>query len=597
MCGIFAILSKTNLSSDDKRLGEQGTYKLHHRGPDHSCIWTNDENLLIGHTRLSIVDLTNKSDQPMTRHGHTIAFNGEIYNYLEIRKQLSLLGYVFNSSGDTEVFLYAWIEWGQKAFDKIDGMFSVVLWDGEKLLLATDPFGEKTLYYAVQGEKVFISSELSVLVDLLNLTPSDDQLLSIKFLIKGYIPAPETMYKNTFKMKSAEVIIIKNGRVLNKSTYWNIPKIAEGKTRKISKKSTQKILDVLIESIESRLNADVPMCLFLSSGIDSSLIAAIIKLELNREIDTLTVSFDPNNKHSECNHANQVANYLGLDHTCLNVDSSNHNNIANEIIDLYGQPFDTLTALAIMDMSDAASKKYKVGITGFGGDEVFMGYGKHYFAYKYRHLLNSNSQFKSLAGLFSKHVFSNKSVINKWMLNLINVKDHEKYTAMKIFPLLSDLKSLKGLDTILKNDYSQKINIENLTYYEEIAKVMPDSRCISLDLGSMHSSFEMRTPFLSRKLVETVNQYGLGAFIHSGQKQFLRSLLGNYLPNSLIDRPKKGFIFPQEWVVNQYNEKNLITFLPDSMKDIKAMSSKGGNWKRMAVRIAILNKFKHIYNL
>ena len=161
MCGIFAILSKTNLSSNDKRLGEQGTYKLHHRGPDHSSIWTNNENLLIGHTRLSIVDLTNKSDQPMTRHGHTIAFNGEIYNYLEIRKQLSLLGYVFNSSGDTEVFLYAWIEWGQKAFDKIDGMFSVVLWDGEKLLLATDPFGEKTLYYAVQGEKVFISSELS----------------------------------------------------------------------------------------------------------------------------------------------------------------------------------------------------------------------------------------------------------------------------------------------------------------------------------------------------------------------------------------------------------------------------------------------------
>ena len=144
----------------------------------------------------------------------------------------------------------------------------------------------------------------------------------------------------------------------------------EGKTRKISKKSTQKILDVLIESIESRLNADVPMCLFLSSGIDSSLIAAIIKLELNREIDTLTVSFDPNNKHSECNHANQVANYLGLNHTCLNVDSSNHNNIANEIIDLYGQPFDTLTALAIMDMSDAASKRYKGGITGFGGDEV-----------------------------------------------------------------------------------------------------------------------------------------------------------------------------------------------------------------------------------
>ena len=178
------------------------------------------------------------------------------------------------------------------------------------------------------------------------------------------------------------------------------------------------------------------------------------------------------------------------------------------------------------------------------------------------------------------------------MLNLINVKDHEKYTAMKIFPLLSDLRSLKGLETILKNDYSQKINIENLTYYEEIAKVMPDSRCISLDLGSMHSSFEMRTPFLSRKLVETVNQYGLGAFIHSGQKQFLRSLLGNYLPNSLIDRPKKGFIFPQEWVINQYNEKNLITFLPDSMKDIKAMSSKGGNWKRMAVRIAILNSYK-----
>ena len=597
MCGIFAILSNSNLSANDKLLGEQGTIKLAHRGPDHSQIWTNDKNLFIGHTRLSILDLTVKADQPMTRYGHTIAFNGEIYNYLEIRNQLIKLGYEFNSSGDTEVFLYAWIEWGQKVFDKIDGMFSVLLWDGEKILLASDPFGEKTLYYSVQGEKVFISSELSVLVDLLNLTPSSDQLLSIKFLIKGYIPAPETMYNNTFKMKSAELVVIKNGRILNKNTYWSIPKIEEGQTRKISKRSAQKITDVLIESVESRLHADVPMCLFLSSGVDSSLIAAIIKLELNREIDTLTVSFDPSNKNSECNHANQIANYLGLNHSCLNVDPTSHKNISNEIIDLYGQPFDTLTALAIMDMSDAASKKYKVGLTGFGGDEVFMGYGKHYFAYKYRHLLNSNSQLKSLAGLISRRVFSNQGVINKWMLNLINVKGYEKYTAMKIFPLLSELKKLNGLDAVLKNEFSESENIEYLTYNEEIAKVLPDSRCVSLDLGSMRSSFEMRTPFLNRKLVETVNQYGLRPFVHSGQKQFLRSLLGNYLPNNLIDRPKKGFIFPQDWVINQYNEKNLLTFLPNSMSDLKVMASKGDNWKRMAVRIAILNKFKHKYSL
>ena len=543
MCGIFAIVSSKELTPSDKLLGEKGVKKLIHRGPDSSCVWTNEKNLLVGHTRLSILDLTEKSDQPLTRNGRTIAFNGEIYNYSALKKQLTSLGYKFYSNGDTEVFLNAWIEWGDKVFDKVDGMFSVLLWDGEKILLATDPFGEKTLYYTHKSGKIFISSELSVLVQLLNLNPCNDQLLSIKFLVKGYIPAPETMYSNTFKMKSAELITIKNAQITKKSIYWEIPQIGNGKVKKLDKKTTQKIKDTLIESIESRLHADVPMCLFLSSGVDSSLIASIIKLELNIDIDTITVSFDPDNENSECNHANQIANYLGLEHSCLDVDASSHNNIANEIINLYGQPFDTLTALAIMDMCEAASKNYKVGLTGFGGDEVFMGYGKHYFAYRYRHLLNSNNQLISLAGFLSKLILSNQGSINKWMSNLINVKNYEKYSAMKVFPLLSELKNLNGLDAILKNEYSELRNIEHITYHEEIGKVMPDSRCVSLDLGSMSSSFEIRTPFLNRKLVEEVNHLGLKPFVHSGQKQFLRALLGEYLPSNLIDRPKKDLYF------------------------------------------------------
>ena len=282
MCGVFCIYTKKPLNDDCMSLANNMMTSLEHRGPDGNGIWCNkDEGILLGHTRLSIIDLSSGSDQPMQRDGTIISYNGEVYNYKEIRLELESLGYVFTSIGDTEVVLYAWQEWGDLAFEKFDGMFVIAIFDGEVLTISSDRFGEKTLYYAITENAIYISSELSTLVKELSLPPNNSKEIDTLFMLYGYIPGPKTYYKNTYKLQPAEVIKIKSGSILSKHTYWTLPsyKKTHGIVKRPSKNDLSIIRNALIESLEMRLHADVPMCLFLSGGVDSALVASILKFE------------------------------------------------------------------------------------------------------------------------------------------------------------------------------------------------------------------------------------------------------------------------------------------------------------------------------
>jgi|SaaInlStandDraft_7_1057024.scaffolds.fasta_scaffold06947_1 asparagine synthase (glutamine-hydrolysing) len=594
MCGVFAIASELSLSNSDMQTIERFKLSMKHRGPDDDGMWHDkDSGIVIGHTRLAILDLTSAAKQPMTKDDVVLSYNGEIYNYKDIRAELQQIGYTFTSTGDTEVVLNSWIEWGDKAFEKFDGMFSVVIYDKGVLTLATDRFGEKTLYYSTVNNSIYISSELSTLTTELNLESSTNTKLDTLFMLNGYIPGPETFYNNTYRVLPAQIIKIQNAKIVEDTFYWRLPELKKNKLlkRKLSNSDLSLFKDILIKSIENRLSSDVPMCLFLSAGVDSSLIAAIIKKELNYDIDCITVSFG-DSAYDESSQAKDVADYLNLNHETLHVDFHQKNNLSDLMLQKYGQPFATTTMIAYSLMTKAVREKYKVGLTGFGGDEIFFGYGKHSYAYKYGKIIDLNRGVKSyLAKLAnSDYIYNNKRVRN-WVNNQLNVKDSEKYTALKLFPYISKLRKLPFYNEAIEESHSNISDIAKYTYMYELTNDMPNSKCISLDLGSMSSGFELRTPFLNKDIVEEISNHDYRSFIAYGQKSVLRRLLKQYLPDNLVDRPKRGFVFPSKWIVDAENSDKTLSIGSDFNYFINNRHQ-DNNMEKLALRATLLNKYR-----
>jgi asparagine synthase (glutamine-hydrolysing) len=597
MCGLFSISSRIAFNQNDIDIANKSIKNLKHRGPDGNGVWIDKNNLyLLGHTRLAIQDLSEIASQPMINNNNTLIFNGEIYNYLELKKNLESKGYSFKGTGDTEVVLASWQEWGEDAFNKFDGMFSIVIYDGITLTVATDAFGEKTIYYSEINNKIYISSELSTLVSELNLKPKINDKYNTLFMINGNIPAPDTFFHNTYKVNPATIIKIRLGKVLSERQYWSLPPLSINNAfpvKKLTKKQLRTVTDSIVESIESRLSSDVGVCLLLSAGIDSSLIAALLKYEIGYDIDCITASFGDSSVYDESTQASELSKYLGLNHEIVNIDISKHTNISNEIIDLYGQPFDNIATLATKDITSAISTNYKVGISGYGGDEVFHGYGKSSYSYKYRYLINSHKSFRKL---FSYLKFVNRnSKLSRWIDSFISVKDYEQYIALKLFPNINLLRNLPFFDDISKSTYSQIGKLQEFIYTNELQTVMPNSRNISLDLGSMQSSFEIRSPFLNKKLVSTLNNYDYRSFIAFGQKTVLRDILKTYIPSNLVDRPKRGFVFPKEWVINQ-NNTTKSDLLHDSFTAFMKGNTHNNNYTRLRVRSLLLNNFIKKYS-
>jgi asparagine synthase (glutamine-hydrolysing) len=591
MCGIVAILSQEGISNYHSSVAKQIITLLRHRGPDGNKIWLdNNRGVLLGHTRLAIIDLSNNATQPMIKNGVVISFNGELYNYKEIRSILESKGHVFYSRSDTEVFLAAWCEWSEDCFSKFDGMFAVAIWDNDRLILGSDPFGEKTLYYTKTSFGWVVCSELSVLREVLNLEIKLDSDQVSSFMSLGYIPAPKTAFKNTYKILPAEIVSLYKDRPLHRRIYWSVPefKISQGKVPSLSEQHLDDITDKLISSLRRRMLSDVPLCLFLSSGIDSSLVAALVKKELHKDIDCVTVTFNDKNTKNEAIQAKELSDFLGLELLNVTINSNDNKSLVDSIIDRYGQPFTSLTSMAISAMTGAVSGTYKVGLTGFGADEVFSGYGKHDFVYRHRALLNLPDRYTSMLKIFKKISNRHFNIIN----SLFGLRRYQKYIALKNYPLFPLLRELDGFDQWLKKSYSSTKSIELELYIEELANALPNSRCISVDLGSMSSSVELRTPFLSKDLVELLSAYDYRALTAFGQKNTLRRLLKRYVPDHLVDRPKQGFVFPKNWLIEQEKDrKTLNNILPMNYNSILNRYGDVSNSNKIFTRSLILSEF------
>ncbi|MHA1284636.1 MAG: asparagine synthase (glutamine-hydrolyzing) [Promethearchaeota archaeon] len=518
---------------EDKQLINKMNNLLSYRGPDDTGIFI-EKNISLGHNRLSIIDLSKAGHQPMISREGTLClvFNGEIYNYREIRRTLEKKGYQFISNTDSEVVLYAFEEYREKCLDLFNGMFAFVIWDRNKkqLFLARDRLGIKPLYYYFDGEKFIFSSELKAI--LLHEIKKELNLENLNSFLKyRFIPSNKTIFKYIKKLLPGTYAIYDlNKKTLKKEKYWNLK--WEVKRYSISY-FLLKLKELLFSSVELRLNSDVPLGIFLSGGIDSSLITAINSKLRNEEIKTFTVGFG--HKTDEFKYSRIVAEYLSTNHHEVRINYNEVNKNLPKIIWQMDEPHSEMTIVPLYFLCKEAKKHVTVINTGEGADEIFSGY-PYFFIGSY---------------LLKPIPKSIKKIIYKWYYSPF--KQNERKELLN-FPYKED-NTLNFYLNSNKYPYYPKETLNKLLNFE-IKHELPNWELNRLDKIGMYHSMEGRVPFLDHRIVELSAQIPIKYKQYAFDGKFiLKKLAYQYLPKEIVNRKKQGFFVPMhDWINNSLKD-------------------------------------------
>lgn len=595
MCGIFALFLRRPLQSGDINLGRAGRDMMRHRGPDSGGEWMDaGAGVFLGHRRLSIIDLSSASQQPMVRGGSVIAFNGEIYNYRTLRERLASR-VAFTTKGDTEVLLRTWQAYGEGALDLVEGMFALAIWNQDAATVATDRFGEKPLYYATAAEGVYVSSELPPLVSALRPDIDDDPTWRAAFMGLGFIPSPRTAYRSIRRLGPGEVMRIVNGVAETPRRYWQPPRAVPGRGRPqpLSERDLDKIQGVLVDSVLLRLEADVEPCVFLSGGVDSSLVAAIIARDLDRRAATITVSFPDGATHDEGDDGRDVAQKLGLDHELLVSNDTAESVGSDYYFGLFGQPSENLTSASVHQMARLATERgFRLGISGVGADEVFLGYLKHKLTYEWRYAFGL-PQTMRLALAWILAPLQGQSSSARTFRDLCGVPDSQRYLAVKNLPAFAALATIPDLAAWAEHEFgSRREPLYAAIVRYDLEQVLVSSQLTAIDHGSMRASLEMRTPFLSRNVQDLIATFDPRSLLAFGQKSVLRRLLRRYLPDEVAGRRKRGFSFPPDRFLLHYPDQPQPAGVPAGAASvIWRRRDEARAWRRLATRLVLLDQF------
>lgn len=588
MCGIAGLLFRNaSIDADTSRnIVKEMTSAIIHRGPDAGDVWIDkDAGIALGHRRLSIVDLSEAGNQPMFSAcgRYVIAFNGEVYNYKEIRKELDDLKVApaWRGHSDTEVMLAAISHWGlDAAVERFVGMFAFALWDRKErtLQLVRDRLGEKPIYYGWVGSTFLFGSELKALraYPLWRGEICRDALTLL--LRHNYIPAPHSIYKNINKVLPGSIVTVPSNALSSDTVtvrqYWSALNVAEsGVASPFSgdEHSAREDLDRLLkESVGLQMVADVPLGAFLSGGVDSSLIVALMQAQSSRPVKTFTIGFTEK-AYNEAEHAKAVATHLGTDHTELYVMPKDALDVIPKLPSLYDEPFSDSSQIPTFLVSQLARQHVTVSLSGDAGDELFGGYNRYLWA---KNIWNKvgwmpKSVRKGIAkGITSfspeawEDLFSKCGPILPRQIKQRNPGD-KLHKLAEILGLDNPQELYKGLvshwnspasvvigatepPTVL-TDYNQiKLSdfIERMMYLDTVS-YLPDDILVKVDRASMGVSLESRVPMLDHRVVEFAWQLPLSMKIKNGQgKWLLRQVLYKYVPSELIERPKMGFGVP-----------------------------------------------------
>jgi asparagine synthase (glutamine-hydrolysing) len=583
MCGITGYIHFDREKLAEQSLLKRMTDTIIHRGPDGEGFYIKN-NVALGHRRLSIIDLKT-GDQPMSNDDNSIivTFNGEIYNYIELRESLKKLGYIFRTESDTEVIIYSYQEWGVDCQQKFNGCWAFALWDEHKqqLLLSRDRIGEKPLHYAFYDNTFVFGSEIKCLFSYGIPKIPNLELIEL-YLVLTNIPAPFTFFKYINKLKPGHFLLVENNKI-SECKYWELPEIDENNM--ISDKSVinEKFMELLTDSVRIRMRSDVPYGAFLSGGLDSSSIVSLMSDITPKAVETFTIGFKEK-PFDERRLAREVASKFKTNHHEHIIIPLNIELALKEVVFHNDEPFGDSSAIPTYIVSKHARKYVKMVLTGDGGDEILSGYNS-FLGIKISSLYNKIPALlkknlplgiHNLAKPFKGNL---KYALNHLedVLSTANLDFNRRMIQKMVYTDYSLIKKLTIpiKDVIKAEDYFSEF-MSKCTYKDDFYRLMyvnfkhdlHDDYLVKVDRMSMANSLEARIPFLDHRLIELMCRVDKKVKMQGWErKSILRNTIGRSLPPALLKAPKKGFGIPlREWfkednfddILNKLQSKNLL---------------------------------------
>ena len=567
MCGIAGYIGKFPPGPDNLN---QTSKILNHRGPDGKGFYNHkhhENNITLIHRRLSIIDLDERSNQPFLYNSTVLIFNGEIYNYLEVRKNLEGLGHNFKTKGDTEVLSHALCQWGSNALDKLEGMWAFA-WYNEKdgsLILSRDRFAEKPLYFWKKNKGIYFSSEIKGLAALSGEWPQINENHLLRNLVNGYksiYKTSETFFKQVKELPSGTYLKVDSSNNISSHKYWNFSNTE--KKNLLYPEAVEMTKDAVVRAVRLRMRSDVPIAFCMSGGVDSNTLISVASKILNRDVHGFTI-INKDKRYEEQTIVNKAIKELDIKHTPIELDQKNFLENLSTLIKIHDAPVYTISYYVQWQLMKAvADHGYKVSISGTGADELFTGYYDHHNLYLYEVFKDKNLYNKSLnfwqkyqSNLvrnpflknpnlyienkdFRNHIFFNNDLFSSWL--------KEKWS--------ESFKELNYVSGLLRN------RMLNEMFVEAVPVILHED-----DLNAMSFSIENRSPFLDRNLFEIAYSIPTSYLIKNGRaKAVLRDAMRTIVPNFILDeRRKVGFNAPITDLLNIDDPKIREYLLDDSI--------------------------------
>lgn len=574
MCGICGILSQDKGSQQLEKITTDMTRSLHHRGPDAKGVWSDQPRIAFGHARLSIIDLSPNGLQPMTSKSqrYTICFNGEIYNYKSLIKSLEDKNIALRGQSDTEALLECIDLFGlQWTLENAIGMYAFALWDAkaQKLTLCRDRMGEKPLYYGVVGRDLVFASELKAFKQHPEFTSEVSTEALSAFVKYCYVPTPLCIFKGVKKLTAASLVSGSTPEELfacEPEIYW--------KAKPSQSDHGLDLEGLLTDAVQKQMVSDVPIGCFLSGGIDSSLISAIMQAQKSTPIDTFTIGFNESD-YDESMHAKAVADHIGSNHHEATVSSTDVLNLVPRVAEIYDEPFADASQMPTTLLSQMTKQKVTVCLSGDGGDELFCGYERYKWAKKLGMISGGTPQFVK-SGINSV-VHSRSTAQWDSMFNLLPAKLRSKvsspgrklYAASEFLNfktheqvydrLMSHWQSPESLViggsafSTVEGSFDNNLSMMENAMAHDIKYYLTDDIMTKVDRATMSASLESRAPMLDHRIVEYAQSLTVDEKTQHGKAKYpLREILYKYVPEKIIERPKMGFGVPLEhWFRNE----------------------------------------------
>ncbi|KAB0671379.1 asparagine synthase (glutamine-hydrolyzing) [Oryzomonas sagensis] len=590
MCGILGVI---NSGTIDRILVSKALGLLAKRGPDDFGEWQ-ESGVYFGHRRLSVIDLAKTGHQPMVSFDHrfVIVFNGEIYNYKEVRCLLEPSVSNWNSDSDTEVILAAYAKWGTNCLKYFHGMFAFAIWDRKDKVLfaARDRMGIKPFYYHYSSSCFAFSSRPRSLFYLEPALSKEIDEQGLRFYLEaGYVPAPHSIYKDVRKLPPAHYLLV-DKKGLRLERYWDYRHIQP----ELSwvHRSEEELLDELdrlvSRSVESRLISDVPLGAFLSGGIDSSLVVAIMAKRLSQPVKTFTIGF-ADKAYDESSHALAVAECLGTEHHCEHLQVNDLLQLLPTFQEEYDEPFFDSSAFPVMAVSRLARKHVTVSLSGDGGDELFGGYHYYQIAQKINHFFDLPPQLRSVITSLIERLPQHKF---KLLSGALRQPDRasafafsrsiaKDFGGVLTLDLIERTKSIYALFSSAAEIFPRELHPSEQGMRLDAFYTLPDDYLQKVDVASMAFSLESRDPLLDQDLIEWAMKLPLQWKLRGGvNKYLLRKLAYRYVPQRILDRPKQGFGVPidswlrgplESWAEDRLYDKTLFSKVPLDQSAVLAL--------------------------